>query len=91
MILEDLNYFNKSAERLLLDGYNGLNGDKNNFSYWFPKIKDCGIEIPKTFYAKVPIEVYEELLYSLDNDLKRHNFDDYKEISAEKYVINLSK
>jgi len=28
------------------------------------------------------------ILYSLDNDLKRHNFDDYKEISAEKYVIN---
>ena len=28
------------------------------------------------------------ILYSLDNDLKRHNFDDYKEISAEKYVKN---
>lgn len=26
----------------------------NDFSFWFPKIKDCGINVPKTFYAKLP-------------------------------------
>ena len=62
MILKGLDVFKNSYEELLQGGYNGLNENKNNFSYWFPKIKDCGIEMPKTFYAKVPIEVYKDLL-----------------------------
>ena len=79
MILKDLNIFiGKNDEQSLLDGYNGLNENKNNFSYWFPKIKDCGIEIPKTFYAKVPVEVYKDLLSSLDdNDLKLNNLQNF--------------
>lgn len=27
---------------------------RNNFSFWFPKVKDCGIPVPKTFYARLP-------------------------------------
>lgn len=26
----------------------------NNFSNWFPKVKDCGIPVPKSFWTKVP-------------------------------------
>lgn len=28
--------------------------DENNFSFWFPKIENCGIAVPKSFYAKLP-------------------------------------
>lgn len=28
--------------------------NENDFSFWFPKIKDCGIPVPKTFYTKLP-------------------------------------
>lgn len=28
--------------------------NENDFSFWFPKIKDCGIPAPKTFYTKLP-------------------------------------
>ena len=93
MTLKDIDIFNKSAEQLLLDGYNGLNENKNNFSYWFPKIKDCGIEIPKTFYAKVPIEVYKDLLNSLDNDdLKLNNLQHFlsEKINKEYHTATLS-
>ena len=28
--------------------------NENDFSFWFPKVKDCGILVPKTFFAKLP-------------------------------------
>lgn len=27
---------------------------ENDFSFWYPKIKDCGIPTPLTFYTKLP-------------------------------------
>ncbi len=27
---------------------------ENDFSFWYPKVKDCGIPSPKTFYTKLP-------------------------------------
>lgn len=27
---------------------------QNNFSFWFPKVKDCGMYIPKTYYMVLP-------------------------------------
>lgn len=27
---------------------------ENDFSFWYPKIKDCGIPTPMSFYAKLP-------------------------------------
>ena len=27
---------------------------QNNFSFWFPKVKECGMYVPKTFYAVLP-------------------------------------
>lgn len=26
----------------------------NDFSYWFPKVKDCGIKVPKSVFIKLP-------------------------------------
>lgn len=27
---------------------------ENDFSFWYPKVKDCGIQTPRTFYTKLP-------------------------------------
>jgi hypothetical protein len=32
----------------------------NNFSYWFPKIKDCGMLVPESHVFIMPFEVYEK-------------------------------
>ena len=45
--------------------YNELKNDVNNVSYWFPKIKDCGIRVPETFVKEVPIELFRHLF--MDN------------------------
>ena len=39
--------------------------NKNNFSYWFPKIKDCGIAVPRSIIVQVPEEVGKA--YFMDN------------------------
>lgn len=31
--------------------------DVNNISFWYPKIKDCGINVPQTFIVQVPENV----------------------------------
>lgn len=28
--------------------------NENNFSFWFPRVKNCGIPVPKTFFKKLP-------------------------------------
>lgn len=28
--------------------------NENDFSFWFPKVKDCGIPVPRTFFEKIP-------------------------------------
>ena len=85
-MLKDLDM---SEGQRFLDNYNRSNENKNNFSYWFPKIKDCGIAIPKTFYAKVPIEVYKDLLHSLDNDdLKLSNLQNFLSEIIDQAVKN---
>lgn len=33
--------------------------NENNFSFWFPKVKNCGIPVPKTRFAKVPAREQE--------------------------------
>ena len=27
---------------------------ENDFSFWYPKVKECGIQTPRTFYTKLP-------------------------------------
>lgn len=31
-----------------------LDAKQNNFSFWFPKVKECGMYVPKTFYTVLP-------------------------------------
>lgn len=42
--------------------------NRNYFGYWFPKVKDCGIKIPKTLIFKVPAEL-ETHFFSEEPDL----------------------
>lgn len=37
--------------------YQDLKSNKNNISYWYPKIKNCGIKQPKTFIFPVPLNI----------------------------------
>lgn len=39
------------------DYYNHLKENTNNISFWYPKIKDCGILTPNTFITDIPEEV----------------------------------
>ena len=41
--------------------------NQNYFGYWFPKIKDCGIKVPKTLIFEVPRE-YETHFFSEEPD-----------------------
>lgn len=47
---------------------------ENDFSFWFPKVKDCGIPTPRTFFTKTPsaetdpelARKFETVFYMLD-------------------------
>ena len=46
------------------DRYDGLNyfsrpGELNNFSYWFPKIENCGMKVPQSVVVSVPQDIQE--------------------------------
>ena len=41
--------------------YNDLKQDVHNVSYWFPKIKDCGIKVPETFIKEIPEKLFPHL------------------------------
>lgn len=56
--------------------YEDLKNDINNFSYWFPKVKDCGIKVPESVIVDVP----EDTMRCFFMERK----DDYEKI--EKFV-----
>lgn len=37
--------------------YNELSANPNNISYWYPKIKDCGMLVPETLIVTVPEDI----------------------------------
>lgn len=41
--------------------YDDLKNDVHNVSYWFPKVKDCGIKVPETFIKEIPESLFEHL------------------------------
>ena len=53
---------------------NFLRNDKNNLSYWFPKIKvveSMGIKLPKTKIVKVPEELFERFFLEETGDFEK--------------------
>lgn len=47
------------------DYYNSLKENINNISYWYPKIKDCGMLIPDTHIVQVPEDIVKS--FFMDN------------------------
>ena len=45
----------------MINYYSDLKKDVNNMSYWLPKVKDCGINIPETIIKEIPIELFPHL------------------------------
>ena len=41
--------------------YNDLKQDVHNVSYWFPKVANCGIKVPRTFVKEIPVELFGHL------------------------------
>lgn len=54
-----------------------MRADKNNFSYWYPKVKDCGIKQPKSVIIKVPTEITK--LFLEDTICKEENHQKFYE------------
>ena len=52
------------------DYYNHLKENPNNISFWYPKIKDCGIPTPKTYIIDIPEEVL--IACFMDGDQKQN-------------------
>lgn len=48
--------------------YNRLKESKNNISYWFPKVENCGIKVPKTKIFDVPTEIAFHFAYIGDSN-----------------------
>lgn len=59
---------NLNLEELENSYYNDLISNKNNISYWYPKIKDCGIKQPKTFIYQVPKDVMKCFFHDNKDD-----------------------
>ena len=42
----------------------------NDFSYWFPKVKDCGMHVPPSVVVKTPQHLIDNGTFCLDNNAK---------------------
>lgn len=59
----------------------------NDFSYWFPKVENCGIPVPRTFYAKLPdYNTEPELAERLDKAFYMDNIDE--DMQVIRYWLN---
>ena len=48
-----------------------LRDNPNNFSFWYPKVKDCGIPTPRSVIVPVPLDVVESLFLEREGDSQR--------------------
>lgn len=53
------------------DWYRDLQKNMNNFSYWFPKIENCGISVPESGVIPVPQEVMDSFFMEHSGDEDR--------------------
>lgn len=55
--------------------YNDYKNDINNLSFWYPKIKDCGLRTPKTYIQSVPMYVVKAMFMDNPNDDRETIYD----------------
>ena len=48
-----------------------LHNYPNNFSFWFPKVKDCGIRVPKSVIVPVPDELLNAFSFENEGDKEK--------------------
>lgn len=54
------NYFDSiDFEKLSRERYVEELSNFNNFSYWYPKVKDCGISMVKSWYYTIPYDIWD--------------------------------
>lgn len=55
-----------------MDDYNKwLMENPNNFSFWFPKIENCGIKVPGSVIVSVPEEILHSFYMEREGDMER--------------------
>ena len=52
---------NIDFEKIRKDHYEDEINNHNNFSYWHPKVKDCGIKMSKTWIFKFTFEEWKTI------------------------------
>lgn len=58
-------------EEMYKNFYKETAEDVCNISYWFPKIENCGIKVPRTFIKKVPIEIAKLFTLEQPDDIDK--------------------
>lgn len=46
-------------EKIAYQNYLDCKSDKNNYSYWYEKVKDCGFNIVNSYIYQIPFEQYQ--------------------------------
>lgn len=61
---------NSTAEECdsLHNVYKDMKSNPNNFSNWFPKIKDCGIQVPESRTIDVPVKIFKAFAREQEGD-----------------------
>lgn len=95
MSIEMSNFFDKIRatlpqteedwQKLHTELFNELQENKNNFSYWYPKVKDCGIKMAESHVYKLDFEAFDLIgdLYELRCSVPTDEF--YQSISYKRW------
>jgi hypothetical protein len=67
---------------------NEIKVDKTALSYWFPKLVEAGIPVPRAYLGLVESG---DSLGSLDERVWRHRFDFWRAIDAETLFFGLAR
>lgn len=82
--------FKKMAEeypqRIRAEYENALK-NPNNFSYWYPRVKDCGIQMATAQYFILPFEQFENMMFDHDK-YKSDMFEEWFNANIIPSIIN---
>ena len=61
--------------------YNYLKDNPNNISFWYPKIKDCGMLVPETHIVTVPEDIV--IAFYMEGDIQANQDKIYEWVKSE--------
>lgn len=73
-----LGYTEEELEKMRYENYLSYKRDKNNYSYWYEKVKECGIKMAESYIYQVPYEQYKRCYSENEEEIKI-----FKEFVAE--------